>query len=102
MTLSHITPPPASPPDMLYRYCDGCERHVLHARTPDGAYLCGQGHDAAAQQLADERVMAVIEAVARMFLGMEQERRRRWFAVLVDLLGPLKQDLLDEIGRSDF
>jgi hypothetical protein len=91
-----------SEPPARFMACDVCGISTRHEMSADGHWICWCGNDANARQLADERVMIVIEAVARMFLGMEQERRRRWFAVLVDLLGPLKQELLDAIGRSDF
>ena len=91
----------AEPPEPRLMHCDACGTATRHELSADGHWICYCGMDATAHAEADERVMLLVESVARMFRVMMPERREKWFAILVDCLGAeLSGELLDAIGRS--
>ena len=98
---TELFPFPVSEPATRLMWCDACQTTTRHEMSADGHWICFCGLDATEHAEADERVMLMVEATARMFAAMGPERRAKWFGILLDCLGPENtQALQNAIGRG--
>ena len=86
--------------DTRMMFCDACETHTRHERTPDGDYVCFCGLSQREGLIADERIMSLIEAVAMLIAGMKTGRRQHWIGLLIEALcdacPEIRQEMIDD------